>query len=47
MEELLKLTRENNIMLKYIIQRLNKDNTTEDFMIDVIANLFANKIDNK
>ena len=43
MEELLKLTRENNVMLKQIIAYLsnNKQNTLQDFVINYIANKAA------
>lgn len=47
MEELLRLTRENNQMLNYIIQYLhhNKRDDGYDFASNVIANLVSNRID--
>lgn len=42
--EELKLLRENNAMLKYIIRHLmNNNDDTKSFMIDVLANIVANK----
>lgn len=43
MEELLKLTRENNVMLKQIIAYLanNEQNALRDFVINYIANKTA------
>lgn len=43
MEELLKLTKENNAMLKYIIQYINHeqgDGQVNDFIMNVLANQF-------
>jgi hypothetical protein len=40
MDELLKLARENNFMLRYICTRLN--NSTEDDMMDMMRNIIAN-----
>lgn len=37
-QELLYLTRQNNILLRQILDKLNSQNT---FDIDVLANLFA------
>ncbi len=45
-EELLRLTRENNIMLKNIIQYLHGDNSV-DFMQNIIANLIANSLEQR
>lgn len=45
-EELLKLTKENNLMLRYIISYLRHDNSV-DFMQNIIANLMANKIETR
>lgn len=45
-EELLRLTRENNIMLKNIIQYLHGDNSV-DFMQNIIANLIANSLEHR
>lgn len=42
-KELLKLTRENNIMLRHIIQYIHKDDTGE-FIKNVIANLISNRM---
>lgn len=43
MEELLALTQENNIMLRQILEILQKEQN-EDFMSNVVANLLADKI---
>jgi len=43
-DELLRLTRENNLMLRYLLRKLNNDNEI-DFMNNVLANLLANKIE--
>lgn len=43
-DELLKLTKENNLMLRYLSRKLNNDNEI-DFMNNVLANLLANKIE--
>lgn len=43
MDELLKLTRENNTMLKYIVQYIQHeqgDGQMNNFLINVIANQF-------
>lgn len=45
-EELLRLTRENNIMLRNIIQYLHGDNSV-DFMQNIIANLIANSMEQR
>lgn len=45
-EELLKLTRENNYMLKIIMNYLKHDNAT-DFMSNILANLVANKFERR
>lgn len=45
-EELLRLTRENNIMLKNIIQYLHGDNSV-DFMQNIIANLIVNSLEQR
>ena len=42
-EELLRLTRENNLMLRHIIQYIHKDDTGE-FIKNVIANLISNNM---
>ena len=42
LQELLNLTRENNIMLKHIISYIHKDESTE-FIKNVIANLISNR----
>lgn len=43
-EELLRLTKENNYMLKHIIAYLRKDNNI-DFINNILANLIANKFE--
>lgn len=43
MEELLALTQQNNIMLRQILEILQKEQN-EDFMSNVVANLVADKI---
>lgn len=40
-EELLRLTKENNILLKQILQILTQDDTTKSFMINVLANMLS------
>lgn len=48
MNELLELTRENNVMLKYIVQFINEVKLTsqsrdnEDFVRNVLANMLSN-----
>lgn len=46
MDELLKLTKENNYMLRLILQHILKQDN-DDFATNVIANLVADKIMNK
>lgn len=46
MDELLKLTKENNYMLKLILQHIVKQDN-EDFATNVIANIVADKLMNK
>ena len=46
MDELLKLTKENNIMLKQILSILC-DSQSSDFASNVLANILADKIMNK
>lgn len=41
MDELLKLARENNLMLRYICTRLN-NSTVEEDMADMMRNIIAN-----
>ena len=43
-QELLQLTRENNGLLKLILQFVYKDEGN-DFMTNIIANLIANKME--
>ena len=43
-QELLQLTRENNGLLKLILQLVQKDEGN-DFMTNIIANLIANKME--
>ena len=43
---LLKTVKENNMMLRAILKYLHGDNA-QDFMGNVIANLVANKLENK
>lgn len=43
-QELLKLTRENNELLKLILQFVYRDDGN-DFMTNIIANLIANKME--
>lgn len=42
--ELLSLARENNALLKYILQAVHKDEAN-DFMTNIIANIVGNRID--
>lgn len=42
-QELLRLTRENNIMLRHIVSYIHKDDTTE-FIKNIVANLISNSI---
>ena len=44
MNELLKLTKENNIMLKYIISHIKREDN-EDFIKNIIANVIGNKLE--
>lgn len=43
-QELLKLTKENNEMLKIILQYVRHDNVT-DFFTNIVANMIGNRID--
>lgn len=43
-QELLKLTRENNELLKLILQFVYRDDGN-DFMTNIMANLIANKME--
>lgn len=43
-QELLELTRQNNVLLRMIIQLVQKDEGN-DFVHNIIANLLANKMD--
>lgn len=48
MEEVLKLLKENNEMLKFIVMKLqncNESTEVQDFLSNIVANLVANKID--
>jgi hypothetical protein len=45
-DELLRLERENNILLRYLASHINNDNDI-DFVNNVIANLLANKIERR
>ena len=45
-QELMRMVKENNLMLKSILYYLKGDNTS-DFIGNVIANLFAGKLENK
>lgn len=46
MDELLRLTKENNYMLRLILQHINKQDN-DDFATNIIANIVADKIMNK
>lgn len=46
MDELLRLTKENNYMLRLILQHISKQDN-DDFATNVIANIVADKIMNK
>lgn len=42
-QELLKLTRENNYILKQLYNYINSNqNDTKDFLINIVANLLSN-----
>ena len=43
---LLKTVKENNLMLRAILKYLHGDNA-QDFMGNIIANLVANKLENR
>ena len=43
-QELLNLTRENNVLLKYIALQI-KNNNSIDFTQNVVANLLANRME--
>ena len=43
-QELLELTRQNNVLLKLILQLVQHDESN-DFVHNIIANLLANKMD--
>jgi hypothetical protein len=45
-DELLRLEKENNILLRYLVRHINNDNDI-DFVNNVIANLLANKIERR
>ena len=45
-EELLRLTKENNYMLKRIISYIS-NKTESEFVSNVVANIFANKLENR
>lgn len=48
MEELLRLTRENNQMLKWVtayLQHESKHDDITDFMTNIAANILGNRID--
>ncbi len=45
-QELLQLTRENNVLLKMIF-RLIQHNETNDFSTNILANIIGNRIDNR
>ena len=45
-EELLRLTKENNYMLRALLSALKHDNNV-DFVNNVIANLLANKMERR
>lgn len=42
--ELLKLARENNALLKYIVQVVHKDEAN-DFITNIVANIVGNRLD--
>lgn len=44
--ELIRIARENNILLRAILEKMNS-NEQNDFMQNVVANLFANKIEKR
>lgn len=47
-QEELRLLKENNLMLKYIIKLLSeKDNSAKDFLINLTANLISENITRK
>ena len=43
-EELLRLTRENNVLLKFILQGVHKDEAN-DFITNILANIVGNRLD--
>ena len=43
-QELLKLTRENNELLKEILRHIRRDDTG-DFLTNILANIIGNRID--
>ena len=45
-KELLRLTKENNYMLRALLSALKHDNNV-DFVNNVVANLLANKIERR
>lgn len=47
MEELLRLTRENNQMLKQIVAWIynNRNDAASDFIMNIIANIIGNRVD--
>lgn len=47
MHELLRLARENNIMLRAICSYLRNQNNADDFTLNVIANIISNKFIDK
>lgn len=44
LDYLIKLTEENNVMLKLILTYLSNHTDTKDFVMNYIANLLSNKV---
>lgn len=45
-QELLQLTRENNALLKYLLQLVLHD-SNNDFITNIVANVLGNRLDNR
>lgn len=45
-QELLQLTRENNALLKYLLQLVLHD-SNYDFITNIVANVLGNRLDNR
>lgn len=46
LNELIRISRENNVLLRAILEKMN-NNEQNDFIQNVVANLFANKIEKR